>query len=118
MATIENDPTGLAAGDLCHSITILSATASSDASGNIATYTPFLTGVRAKIDPVRGVELIRSGQDVTQTFITVTIRYVPGITSQMQVQAYHGLYSIRSIENVLERNRVLKLLCLAIGNNS
>lgn len=118
MATAPKDPLVLPAGELRHSITILAPTLTTDATGNVMTYTPFLTDVRAKIDPVKGLELIRSGQDISQTFITVSIRYVPGITSQMQVQAHHGLYTIRYIENVLERNRVLKLMCLALEGNS
>ena len=34
-----------------------------------------------------------------------------------QVQAENGLYVIQSIDNVLEMDIVLKLCCLALGNN-
>jgi len=120
MATAKNtDPCALAAGDLRHSINILAPTSyTSGASGMVPVYTTAFSGVRAKLDPVRGIELIRSGQDVSQVFITVTIRYMPGITTQMQVQAYHGTYRIQSIENVLERNRVLKLMCIGVSLNN
>jgi SPP1 family predicted phage head-tail adaptor len=118
MATTPKDPCALPAGDLRHSITILAPTLTTDSTGNVRTYSSFLTDVRAKIDPFHGVELIRSGQDISQVYITVSIRYVPGITSEMQVQAYHGLYTVRYVENVLERNRVLKLTCLGIGDNT
>jgi SPP1 family predicted phage head-tail adaptor len=83
----------------------------------VQTWTPLFSDVRAAIDPYRGTELIRSGQDVTQTFIIVTIRYIEGIAATMQVQAHSGTYVIQSIQNILERNRVLKLLCLGIGAN-
>jgi SPP1 family predicted phage head-tail adaptor len=117
MATTTKDPCSLPSGDLRHSITILGPTLTTDTTGNVITYSPFLTDVRAKIDPVSGLELIRSGQDISMLYITVSIRYVPGITAKMQVQAYHGLYWIRYVENVLERNRVLKLMCTAVDGN-
>ena len=117
MATTTKDPCSLPSGDLRHSITILGPTLTTDTTGNVVTYSPFLIDVRAKIDPVSGLELIRSGQDVSLLYIVVSIRYVPGITAKMQVQAYHGLYWIRYVENVLERNRVLKLMCTAVDGN-
>jgi head-tail adaptor len=116
MASTPKDPCALPAGDLRHSITILAPTLTTDTTGNIVTYTPFLT-VRAKIEPLGGLELIRSGQDISQTFLTVSIRYVPGIISKMQVQSYHGTHIIKYIENVLEKNRVLKLMCVAYEGN-
>jgi head-tail adaptor len=118
MATTPKDPCALAAGDLRHSITILGPTLTTDITGNVVTYSPFLTDVRAKIDPVSGLELIRSGQDISLVYITVSIRYVEGIKAKMQVVGYHGTYWIRYIENVLEKNRVLKLLCTAVEGNS
>ena len=111
------DPLLIPAGELRHSITILQPILTSDSTGNVITYQPFLCDIRAKIDPVRGIEMIRSGQDVSLVFIQVTIRYVPGINASMQVQAQHGLYTIESVQNVLERNRVLVLMCRALSPN-
>jgi SPP1 family predicted phage head-tail adaptor len=118
MASTPKNPLLIPAGDLRHVVNILEPTLSTDASGAVQTWTTFLADVRAAIDPIRGTELIRSGQDVTQTFITVTIRYVPGVTAAMRVEAHHGTYVIQSIENISERNRVLKLLCMAVAPNA
>jgi SPP1 family predicted phage head-tail adaptor len=111
------DPLVLNAGDLRHAITILKLTTSVGLAGSETIWTPFLTNVRAKLEPIKGSELIRSGQDVSQTYITVTIRYQPGILAQMRIQANNGTYIIQAIENVLERNRVLQLTCLSVGAN-
>lgn len=116
MATQKPQPYELSAGELRHSITILAPTLITDSTGNVPSYSVFLSDVRAKIDPLHGLELIRSGQDISQVFIAVSIRYVPGITSQMQIQTDEGAnYTIRYIENVQQRNRVLKLICLYLG---
>jgi SPP1 family predicted phage head-tail adaptor len=117
MAAIIKDPCALAAGTLRHAITILQQTIIPDSvSGNVDTYTMFLS-TRAIIEPIHGTDLVRSGQDATQLFITVTIRYQPGITSTMRLQTDSATYRIVAIENVLEKNRVLKILCLALGAN-
>lgn len=116
MVFTPKDPLAIEAGELRHSVTILQPSITMGTSGAQTTYTTFLSDVRAKIEAMRGTDIVKSGMQVTQTFLTVTIRYVSGITPQMQVQRHGGAtYIIQSIENVLERNRVLKLLCLDIG---
>jgi hypothetical protein len=47
-----------------HQISILRQAASSDDSGNTAVMEPFVTAY-AKIEPVRGIDVIRSGQVTT-----------------------------------------------------
>jgi len=111
------DPLAINAGDLRHAITILQVSTSVGDAGSEVTWIPFLTNVRAAINPMNGTDIIRSGQDVSQTYITITIRYQPGVLGQMRVQANNGTYVICSIQNILERNRVLKLTCLAVGAN-
>lgn len=105
------------AGSLRYPITILDKSITTDVSGTTATYVPILS-TRANILPIRGTDMIRAGQNVTQTFITVIIRYRPGILAEMRVQAPHGLYEIQSVVNIGERNRRLELTCLALGNNA
>ena len=104
-------------GDLRHQITILRPTPSSDESGTTVVMAPFATA-RAKIEPVRGIDVIRSGQTTTQLFLTVTMWWQAGILADMQVQAPNGLYVIQAVDNVLELNQILKLTCLALGRNS
>jgi SPP1 family predicted phage head-tail adaptor len=118
MPTNYKDPLLLPAGALRHVVTILQSTLTTDLSGVVTTWTPFVSDIRAKIEPMRGLELLRSGQDATNNYITVTIRYVPGIQAAMRVKAHDATYLIQNIENVLERNRVLKLMCLGLGENA
>ena len=77
---------------------------------------PLLT-TRAAIEPVRGMDLIKGGQDVTQTYVTVTVRYNAAIQASMRVKALNGTYIIQSINNINEQNRVMKLLCLGLKGN-
>lgn len=110
------DPLALPAGSLRHAVTILQPSFTTDASGTITTWSTF-TVVRASLDPIRGIEIIHSGQDVTNVFLTMKCRYIPGIDTTMRAQSQHGQYIIQAIENVLERNRVLVLTLLAVGQN-
>jgi SPP1 family predicted phage head-tail adaptor len=71
----------------------------------------------AAIEPVRGIDKIRAGQDVTQLFVTVTINWQSDILANMRVQALNGTYIIQAIENPYEMNMILKLTCLALGVN-
>jgi SPP1 family predicted phage head-tail adaptor len=107
----------LDSGEMRHQITILQQTKSSDASGNTVVMAPLYTGVWAKIEPVRGTDVIRSGQVTTQLFLTVSIWWQAGIMADMQVQTLNGLYVIQSVENLLEMDAVLKLNCVALGRN-
>jgi len=110
------DPVLIASGSLRHPVTILQSQPVQDVSGTALAWVPFLE-VRASVTPMRGTDLVRSGQDTTLLYITVGMRYQGGITSAMRVQTATGTYSIQAIENVQERNRRLNLFCLALGAN-
>jgi len=107
----------LDSGEMRHQITILGQVPSSDVSGGTVAMVPLVT-CYAKIEPVRGIDVIKSGQETTQLFLTLSIWWQAGILANMQVQALNGLYLIQSVENVLELDVVLKLNCLAIGKNT
>jgi head-tail adaptor len=112
---MDNWPT-IDPGELRNQISILQPTPSSDVSGNTVVMAPFLTAY-AKIDAVRGTDVLKSGQVTTQEFLVITMWYQPGVLADMQVQALNGLYVIQSVENLLEMDIVLKLNCLALGLN-
>ena len=107
----------LDSGEMRHQITILGQVPSTDVSGSTVTMAPILT-CYAKIEPVRGIDVIRSGQETTQLFLIISIWWQAGILANMQVRALNGLYLIQSVENVLELDVVLKFTCLAIGKNN
>lgn len=79
----------------------------------------------AMLEITKATDLIRSGQDVTKTWVSLTIRYQPGIQSQMRVQLPDYTtnppgtltYEIQAVENVQHRRVLLKLTCIALGSN-
>jgi SPP1 family predicted phage head-tail adaptor len=103
-------------GALRHPITILHQQPIVDVSGASIAYVA-LTTTRASIDHLKASDLIRHGQTVAQQYLTLRLRYRPGIDTTMRVQAQNGTYDIVDVENVQERNRVLVLTCLALGTN-
>ena len=103
-------------GKMIHRVSILQETTVSDISGTAPAWVPFVT-TWAQIDPVRGTEVLRAGQDTAQLFLTVKIRWQTGIVSNMRVQALNGLYLIQTVENPGERNVILVLNCISLGQN-
>ena len=107
------------AGSLRHTILIQSPSTSHDSFGQtVLTWTTVVT-TRAAIKTVSAKELYQTGQLSSQVTHTITVRW-PGILVQvapgMQVVYGPHTYKIQAIDNVDERNRVLKLMCLAIDD--
>lgn len=103
-------------GQMVHQVTILQQQQATDISGTTTIWVPFVT-TWAQIDPVRGTDIIKSGQDTAQLYLTIKIRWQRGIVPNMQVKSLNGTYVIRSIENPGERNVILVLTCLGLGVN-
>jgi SPP1 family predicted phage head-tail adaptor len=103
-------------GKMVHRISILQETTVSDISGTAAAWTPFVT-TWAQIDPVRGIDVLKAGQDTTQLYLTVKIRWQTGIMANMRVQTLNGIYVIQAVENPGERSVILVLNCLALSQN-
>ena len=104
-------------GRLRHVIDIQQQQQGSDASGTNVSWALF-TRARAAIDPVRGIDVIRSGQDTTHLFVTITMFWQGGILPNMRIVADTGsVFVVQSIENLQELNVVLQLNCLGLGNN-
>jgi SPP1 family predicted phage head-tail adaptor len=103
-------------GKMVHQITLLQQKTVTDISGAVIQWVPFVT-TWASIEPVRGSDVLRSGQATTQLFLTVTIRWQNGVQANMRVQSKHGTYVIQAIENPGERNVILILNCLALSLN-
>jgi head-tail adaptor len=107
----------LDSGKMRHFVTILQQVSSTDASGETVSMQPLYANVAAELTFVKGIDVIKSGQVTTQTFLTAKIWWQAGILANMQVQGENGLYLIQSIDNVDEMNIVLILNCLAMGRN-
>lgn len=105
-------------GEFRHQINLLVQVVGSDESGTNVTYSPPSQAVNTwvKIDYVRGDELIKSGQDVTQVVIKCTGWYRSEFTAQSRIQLPSGQqFIIQYIENVREQNMYMVLTCIGIG---
>jgi SPP1 family predicted phage head-tail adaptor len=118
------DPTQLQAGTLRHSISITAPSATRDAAGQpVSTWNTVLT-TRAAIQSTTTLsykELIQSGEQSSQATDVVTIRW-PGanvaIESGMRVTFGDNVYLVQAVDNVLRRNRVVKLYCMVIDGDT
>ena len=104
----------LNAGELRHRVTVLAETVIASAAGTDTALSPVISAW-AKIEPMKGTDIIRSGQDITQTPIIVSMYYDARVQPKMQLQALNGRYAIQAVRNVLELNAVMELTCLAIA---
>jgi SPP1 family predicted phage head-tail adaptor len=119
------DPLVLNPGDLRHNITIQSPSTTRDEAGQEnATWTKVLC-TRASIQSTSSSAFRFSFQNnvqATNTTHLITIRY-PGcnITIQpgMQVLFSDQIYTVSAVDNVLQRNRVVHMACMAeaLGSN-
>jgi len=119
------DPLYLSAGDLRHSVTIQSANKSErDSYGQpISTWATILT-TRAKIASTVGAsykDAFAQNALANQSTHLITIRYPSdAITIQPGQRVTHknDTYTIQDVDNVLERNRVLRIACMQIESTS
>jgi SPP1 family predicted phage head-tail adaptor len=102
-------------GRMVHKISIQKPTPGWDVSGPIITYETFLT-TWAAIEPIRGTDVVRGGQITTQAYITITMPYQPGINASHRVSCLKGNFIIQSVENPLERDVLLVLNCVELGD--
>jgi head-tail adaptor len=107
---------GVDPGQFRHPISILQAVKTTDISGTVITWQPYLLA-KAAIDPVSGTELLRGGQDTTQNLVRISMWYQPGIDPKMRVEAASGTFRIQHIENPQHLNVILILTCLGLGTN-
>lgn len=104
-------------GKLVHRITLLVEQEVIDITGSTTEWVPWLT-TWAEIEPVRGTDVIRGGQQTTTLFLRVTIRWQAGILPDMRILTdTNQNYIIQSIENPGERNIILTLDCVALSHN-
>ena len=119
------DPLYIAPGDLRHSITIQAEnTADRDAAGQpVSTWETVLT-TRAKIEDSGSAsykDLFQNNALAAQSTDLITIRW-PGssitIAPGQRVIFGDNSFLIQAIDNVLRRNRKLRLACLIIDETS
>lgn len=106
------------AGRLRHRVTILQPTVTSGIAGAEVDYTALCT-CYAAIEPASATDVIRAGQTVAEVQVPITIRYRSTVQPDMLVQRADGSrYVIKGIINVDERNVLMTLMCVGLGNQS
>ena len=104
----------LNAGDLRNRVTVLAETVTTNAAGTDTVLAPVITAW-AKIEPMKGTDVIRNGQNITELPVIVSMYYDARVQPKMQLQTLTGIYAIQAVRNVLEMNAVMELTCLAIA---
>jgi len=62
----------LNSGDLRHRVTVLAATVTANAAGTDTVLSPVISAW-AKIEPMKGIDIIRSGQNITELPVIVSM---------------------------------------------
>lgn len=111
--------TRLPAGKLRHQIDIVAPSNVQGASGEVSLNNNILVAnVWAAIEGVTGRDALAVGEFVSQATHKITIRYMPGISSRMQVWFNGRQFQIQYILNPDERTKMLYLFCLEIADSS
>jgi head-tail adaptor len=109
------------ASEFIHVITFLDPVTGSDISGSTVSYAPASPPETAwaKIDSPNATDVIKSGQDVSQVFLMITMNYRSGSFNNRHLLTPGGSELIvRAVQNVREMNMFLVLTCIGIGGNN
>jgi len=100
-------------GELRHRVTIQAPTGTTqnECSEDVPTYVDFAT-VWAAVEPLRGREYFEAQKIRPEMQYRVRMRYLAGVTTDMQVIYRGKILDIQSVINVDERDAELHLMCL------
>jgi SPP1 family predicted phage head-tail adaptor len=109
-------------GEFRHQYTALISVPVSDASGSTVTYKSCVPAVQfwAKETAIRGTDVIKAGQDVSQVYLVLVTRYRAQLANlaQQRIQGPSGgQYIVQAVENIGRMNMYLELTCIALGAN-
>jgi len=100
-------------GKLRHIVDIQQPARSADGFGEqVPSWSNFATGLYAQVEPLSGNERIQAQQINANVNYMVRIRYCPGVTPSMRVIYGSRTLQITNVQDVLERNREMELLCI------
>jgi head-tail adaptor len=107
---------GINPGAFRHTITLLEQVSDTDDSGVRVTYAAADPPVTAKasIEYIRATEAFRAGQEISQTYATITAWWDARFAATKRVQGPNGnQFVIQAVENVRELNFFMILTCQA-----
>jgi SPP1 family predicted phage head-tail adaptor len=116
-----NNPLAISPGELRQLVQLAHASSTADNFGQQLTSWPVYLSVHAKIENLSGQELFQGNEFSSADQVRITIRW-PGLEYVVRTgdRVFFGshIYVVQVIDNVLLRNRVLKLNCLEIDGSS
>jgi SPP1 family predicted phage head-tail adaptor len=118
------NPLAINPGELRHWIVIQQASATRDAAGQPISTWGTVASTHARIENTNSrtfKESFSNNALASQSTDLITIRWqglAIDIKPGMRIVFGDNLYIIQSVDNVLRRNRVLRLACLAIDGDS
>ena len=98
-------------GKFRHFITLQGQGTSRDSGGGISSGFSTIASVYANVVPKSGKEVYKQGKLVGSVTHEITIRYRTDITNASRISFNNKFFNIRSIINIDERDRYLKLMC-------
>jgi SPP1 family predicted phage head-tail adaptor len=98
-------------GKFRHFITLQGQGTTRDSGGGISSGFSTIASVYANVVPKSGKEIYKRGKLVGSVTHEITIRYRTDITNASRISFNNKLFNIRSIINIDERDRYLKLMC-------
>jgi len=111
--------TNISAGTLQHWIVIVKPTLAQDSAGGWAEDAESrVAAVRAQVLALTGRELYAAQQQVSEVTHQITMRYLPGITANMNVWFRGRQFRIQAAVDPDETRKVLVMLCLERNNSA
>ena len=98
-------------GKFRHFITLQGQGTTRDSGGGISSGFSTIASVYANVVPKSGKEIYKRGKLVGSVTHEITIRYRTDITNASRISFNNKFFNIRSIINIDERDRYLKLMC-------
>lgn len=98
-------------GKFRHFITLQGQGTSRDTGGGISSGFSTIASVYANVVPKSGKEVYKQGKLIGSVTHEITIRHRTDITNASRISFNNKLFNIRSIVNIDERDRYLKLMC-------
>jgi len=98
-------------GKFRHFITLQGKGTTRDSGGRISSGFSTIASVYANVVPKSGKEVYKQGKLIGSVTHEITIRYRTDITNASRISFNNKFFNIRSIINIDERDRYLKLMC-------
>jgi SPP1 family predicted phage head-tail adaptor len=114
------DPLNLSAGTLRHVITVQAPSTVAGPLGLDPTAWVTVLTTRASIQSITSKQLFQSGSFTAQVTHQIIIRY-PGagiIQPNQRITSGDNVYVVQAVDNVGERNRVVKILAMELNGVS